>query len=132
STWAYKYTITVRTWFTDGASTETSDTTRAVVVYETNSPFGAGWSMPGLQKATGKSQGVVITEGDGRGVYFRPLGGGAYAAPQGEFTKLVLVGDSIYRLYPDSSVAVFDHLGQLIRVEDRFGNRTSYDYSSGR
>jgi RHS repeat-associated protein len=75
---------------------------------------------------------VVITEGDGRGVYFRPLGAGVFAAPPGEFTKLQTVGDSLYRLYPDGAVAVFDHLNQLIRVADRFGNRTSYSYSSGR
>ncbi len=130
-TGAYKHTAIVRSFFDGGTTTESTDTTRIIVVNEAQSPFGSGWSMPGLQRLTIQSDGIVVSEGDGRAVYYRKVGG-SYVRPAGEFATLMYVAPNYYRRYPDGTEAVFTSTGLLSYVENRFGHRTTFAYTSGR
>jgi RHS repeat-associated protein len=138
ATGAYDYTAEIKSWWLSGGFVFDAVATvpvRLLVVNEVDSPYGAGWSIPGLQRVHTLSAGasVVVTGGDGSIAYFHWTGS-AYVSPAGDFSKLVYRAspDTIRyeRQYPDSSKAYFRATdGRLSYVDDRFGNRTSYQYN---
>jgi RHS repeat-associated protein len=137
-TGVYSYTLVVRNWWADGSMRETSMPVRAIVVNETGSFFGWGWSLVGLQRLYRQADGaLLITEGDGSAVRFGfTCATCTYASPAGEFSQVTPVGtvgaDGIKyrRRYPDGTTYSFHTDGRLLRVEDRFGNRTTYNWDS--
>jgi RHS repeat-associated protein len=133
ATGAYTYTVNVTTHFVDGQFAQSTATTRVIIVKEATSPFGAGWSVPGLQKLHFQADGILVTNGDGSAVFFESAGGGAYAQPLGEFStlKYIAASETYHRLSPDSSKAVFSSTGELQYVVDRFGRSTNFGYSAG-
>jgi RHS repeat-associated protein len=137
ATGAYDYTAEIRSWWVSGSDTLdaiSSVPVRLLVVNEIGSPYGAGWSIPGLQRVHTLTSGssVVVTGGDGSIAYFQWTGS-AYVSPAADFSKLVYhaAPDTIRyeRQYPDSSKAYFRSDGRLSYVDDRFGNRTGYQYN---
>jgi len=150
ATGAYVYTVVIRSWRSDGTFRENNVSVRLLILNETNSPFGAGWSIVGLQRLYPQADGgLVITGGDGSIAYFarlttscQPFGGGtlcttSYASPNGDFTSLVrdsiTGGTSLYpyrRYYPDGAYAYFDPTLRMALVGDRFGNKTTYGYDA--
>jgi RHS repeat-associated protein len=129
-TGAYGYVVIVSSHY---GSTVKADTNAVdiLTLNERASPYGAGWSIAGLQRA-GLSGSAAITDGDGSIAAF--YGGPAWG---GDFSTIVYraAPDTINyeRRYPDSTKAFFRTDGRLSYVDDRYGNRTSYRYDgSGR
>jgi RHS repeat-associated protein len=97
-----------------------------------------GWSVAGIQRLHVQPDGtILLTDGDGSGVYFAcPSFVTPCAGPTGDFSTLRAAGSGsslIYtRAYPDSTKLTFNHLGQLIRVADRWNNATDIVYSGWR
>jgi RHS repeat-associated protein len=112
------------------AGVQTSDiATKFVVVNDTNSAIAAGWTLAGIQRLYLQSDSsALITEGDGNAVYFA-RSGGAYLSPDGEFSKLATTSPSGWtRSYPDSTKLVFNNLGRMIQIRDRFSNVDTIKY----
>jgi YD repeat-containing protein len=107
----------------------TGVSTKLVVVNETTNPVARGWTVAGVQHLYLQGDGsALITEGDGSAVYFAK-NGAYFTAPAGEFSSLTS-GSGYTRRYPDSTKAVFDNSGRMIKLLDRFGNRDSVTYDA--
>jgi YD repeat-containing protein len=134
-TGSYVYQAIVTTAWANGTNEESQPVdVRFTVLDERSSPFGAGWTMPGLQRLHIQPDGILVTEGDGSWSFFLKSGS-SWTAPQEETTTLTFNSSTnrYTRTYPDRTIAVFNGTsGLLLYLEDRFGNRTSYAYSSGR
>ena len=68
----YEVTILV-TWDYGGGSTTTQSwLTKLMVVNETGSPLGRGWTLAGVQRVFPQDSGhVLLAEGDGSAIFFR-------------------------------------------------------------
>lgn len=133
ATGAYTYTVRVRSWW-GTRYTETKIPVRVLVVNERESPFGAGWSIAGLQRLYPQNDGsVVIAEGGGRAVFFTgPCSGTpcTYVRSAGDFTVLTYDGTQYVRSYPGGASLVFGGDGRLQSASDRFDNQTRYNYDA--
>jgi len=106
--------------------------TKFVVVNETSSAIGAGWTLAGIERLYLQSDSsALIAAGEGSAVYFARVGG-AYVSPAGEFSQLVTGtpsgGAGWTRRYPDSTKSVFNTAGGMISVLDRFNTRDTVLY----
>src|SRR2546421_7573126 len=137
TTGVYPMDILVSALYSGGSLITTDVATELVVVNEKSSPIAAGWTLAGIEKLYLQSDSAaLITEGDGSSVYFSHTPG-VYAAPGGEFSKLVLSTlsgtNGWARLYPDSTKIVYDNTGKMVQRRDRFNNITTVAYDgSGR
>lgn len=118
----------MKVWRQNGSTETQQISLRVPVVNERESPFGTGWSMPGLMRLYDQGDGVYITQGDGTGLWFEKNASGAYVSPAGDFSRLMGNGSGWTRHYPDSTRAEFGNSGYLDRMRDRFGNTTSFGY----
>lgn len=85
-TGAHDYTLLVRAW--DGSSfEETSIPVTVLVANRAQSPYGAGWSVGGLQRLHFMSDGdVAVSEGDGSVALFEQVTGAQWSHPRGDWT----------------------------------------------
>jgi len=107
---------------------------------ERTSLVARGWTLAGIEHLVTASDGsALITEGDGSALVFRCWSGtspctGGYTTPAGEYSTLTVSGSGMLltytRMYPDSSSVLFNYLGQMESVRDRFGNAVNYRYDS--
>lgn len=140
ATGAYEYQVIVRRWNNGQLSSDNSSTApwvRVLVVNEAQSPYGAGWSIAGLQRIHRQTDGsLVVTGGNGTAQFYaRPSTCGAqctYQRPMGEWSEIDFDGAQYVRRYRDGTRAVFRSDGLLDRTEDRFGNRTQFAYDAVR
>jgi len=123
ATSAYLHRVVVRTYYADGAVTTAETQARVLVVNEEASHFGAGWSMPGLQRVYPASDGALVVNGDGTAVFFsRACSTCAYQAPEGEFSTLAQRADGSWaRVSAAGDSAVFTGTGLISRYTDRAG-----------
>lgn len=123
NTSAYVYRIVVRSYWGDGAITQGETNARVLVVNEEGSHFGAGWSMPGVQRVFPGSDGDMIVNGDGTAVFFdRACTGCAYVAPDGEFSTLAKRADGTWaRVSASGDSVIFNGSGLITRYADRSG-----------
>lgn len=129
ATGAYDHTVVVRRWWADGTFTESATPVRVLVVNERSSPFGAGWSMPGLQRLHfGNPAGVLLTGGDGTALFFARSGSG-FESPSGDFSTLVADSTGYRRRASDGTESHFGLDGRLRHVRDRFGSQTTFTYT---
>jgi RHS repeat-associated protein len=109
-----------------------------VHVNTTNSQFGSGWGLVGLQElAINPDKSVLWVDGDGsRAVFARGTtvnGITGYSASLGDYSKFEKLADGSYRrTLKDRTVSMFDASGKLQTVTDRDGNVTTYSYSGGK
>jgi len=120
---ASNYDVVVRSYWADGSALQAQVSTKILVINEQQSVFGGGWTMPGLQRVLWTDDGAMVLNGDGTAVFFtRACNGCAYAAPDGEFSRLSQNTDGTWvRAYPDSSRARFTGTGLITGYEDRAG-----------
>jgi len=152
-TGVYHYTAVVTTHWTSGTSDEASTPVRVLVVNEKNSPFGAGWTMPGLQRLRFVGGGILLTEGDGSAAFFE--GSSCedqeceYTSPPGDYSTLSLVQQRVrvgtgsntqfvyepvnyVRRYIDGTTLRFDLMGRLTSASNRFDEATQYTWQGER
>jgi RHS repeat-associated protein len=109
-------------------------TMKLMVVNEQNSAVARGWTVAGVARLYEQSttdSSALITEGDGSAIYFLKSGS-SYVAPLGEFRRLTVSGTDTSRQWllasVDSTKEIFNYLGLLKKVTDRFGNSVDFDY----
>lgn len=141
ATGVYHYTAIVKSYWTSGVDSgsvkQSSVPVAVLVINEQASPFGAGWSMAGLQRLIfpgTDTTSVVLTEGTGAlSVFTRTCRTCAFSRPPGDFSRLeyiysdtALAGYS--RRYPDGTEYRFATTGELLWVADRFGTTVTFHY----
>ncbi|HEX2203958.1 MAG TPA: hypothetical protein VHG91_11695, partial [Longimicrobium sp.] len=137
ATGAHAYTAVVRRWRGTGVVDEAVPV-RVLVVNESASRFGRGWSVPGAQRLqVADDGGRTVTEGDGTILYFQRACAtcDTWLPPKGEYSTLhYLSGPSPYyeRRSVDGRVAVFSATGLLQALRDPGGARTAFAYSGTR
>jgi len=103
---------------------------RVMILNDFGSPYGPGWNIAGLQRVIVGTGGAMIAHGDGTAVFFTS-GVDGFEAPLGEFSTLTQNATEYLRTYPDSGKAVFTlSTGRLKYTQDRFGNRTTFEYDA--
>ncbi|MDB4948141.1 MAG: repeat protein [Gemmatimonadetes bacterium] len=143
ATGVYTYTLVVRTYWSDGTYNEASPVAaRVLVSNHRSSPFGAGWSIAGMPRIQNTQSGdYVVLEEAGVLEYFAfthctpDASGGQVCysdAPAGDFSALTYsYATSTYiRQFPDGGRDVFYSDGRLQYREDRFGNRTTFGWTT--
>lgn len=124
ATGAHAYDAVVTSYWADGSSLQAAPARiRVLVVNERNSVYGAGWSVPGIQRLYVQSDGIFLTEGDGTGKWFprspqctTPTQSWChYLSPAGDFTRLTYDsrGNNYQRHYLDNTVIKFTATGRM-------------------
>lgn len=132
STGAYAYDVIVTSYWSDGTTLQAPAVrTRVLVVNERNSPYGAGWTIPGVQRLYVQSDGIFVTEGDGTGRWFRrspqcttPTQQWCYyTSPDGDFSRLTYDAHNnrYQRHYRDGTVVRFSASGVMQSVSPSNG-----------
>jgi RHS repeat-associated protein len=134
STGAYDYIAEVRNWWGSESQARTV-ALRSLVVNESASRFGWGWSIAGLQRLhLGRADGgIVVTAGDGSIAFFAQActPNCVYASPAGDFSQLVRPDSFGYvRKYPDGTVYRFSANGLLENIATRWGDTTKFIYAA--
>jgi YD repeat-containing protein len=131
ATGIYPATLTITKYGGTDAGPETY-TSSQVVVNDASSPYGAGWTIGGLQQITVGTAGstLVITDGYHIGEEFTSSNGTSYAGPAYDLSSLSYNSSShIYtRTYTNGTVVTFNSSGQETSIADRNGNTTDYAY----
>ena len=116
------------------AGSTASQTGQFRVVNSTESPFGAGWGLAGLQQLVENPDGsVLLIDGGGLQLYFDAPdnAGEPLVSPPGDFSILEKLGDGTYRrTMKDQTVYEFGADDRLAQVTDRNGNLTQFQYDT--
>jgi YD repeat-containing protein len=111
-----------------GTSTQMQTLTQQVLVEDrSNSAYGKGWNLSGVEKLIPQSNGTLFINGAGVRVWYNSSG----AATSGMMANSPLVqqSDMSWRLnLPDGSYHTFDPSGRMTATVDAFGNSVNYSY----
>ncbi len=138
ATGRYAFTMNVLEQYADGTSQTLSFVSYKDVLNWSQSPFGPGWNLEGLDAlapaTAGGPAGVSLVESDGTMTFFWPNGSGEYNAEAGPFAFDTLTGSwtSGFTLTgTNGTLEDFNTAGQLTTVTDGDGNNTVYNYPGG-
>jgi RHS repeat-associated protein len=101
------------------------------IINSSSSPFGAGWSLSGLEHIWSVTGGVILELSGGTSLWFASAGGGSFTTPAGDFSTLTQnIGTSVYtRTLTDGTTITFNSSGYQTAVTDRDGRTTDYAYN---
>jgi RHS repeat-associated protein len=98
----------------------------------TPDPYGAGWSIAGIDRLAVSDSGVLFIYGSGGSRFFQDAGGGSYTSPDEDFGTLARNSDQSFTYTAkDKTVSHFTSQGLLSSVVDRDGVTRNYLYSGG-
>lgn len=138
-TGAYMEEAAVRSYKADGTWFETRVPVRLLVVNDTNSRYGAGWNVAGIQRIWGNNDGVMLIEGDGVVRWFANercyTERCHYVTPDGDFTSLTYEWSQMQfvRTYRDGSRVTFAIRGDqavMTSATDAFGRVTAFEWQN--
>src|SRR5206468_10671657 len=92
-------------------------------------PFGAGWSLAGVERIFSVTGGVILDLGNGESLWFaNGQTSGTFVTPPGDFSTLTQnTSTQVYtRTMPDGTTITFNGSGYQTAVADRNGNTTSF------
>ena len=127
----------LRTTSNFGSSRVSSDTSDEILVRnESQSPFGPGWTLAGLERIFFNSDGsLAVVIGDNALVHFKPQEESPpfenFLPVEGEYSRIVKNPDDTFtRILTDGTRINFDSLGLHISTVDRNGNTTNFGYDA--
>ena len=126
----YPYSFTISCQFPTSRRAGSADG-QTVIINESNSPYGAGWTVADLRRlhVSADRQFVAMDLANGHFWRFTRNTDGTYEAPAAHFSELFENADSTFRLVTKSGTQYnFDLQGLLTSVSDRNNNETSYTY----
>lgn len=129
----YDYTVVVTSYWPNGESRSAEAAVKVPILNERNSPFGAGWTIAGLERAYLAPGGTMITDGMGGVKWFKTTTCSAgnvceHESPPGDASRLVYMGGYWDRYYEDGGFQEYWGTGYPIFRQNRYGWRTTYNY----
>jgi YD repeat-containing protein len=127
---AYPWTFHVQAMFGDGSTVDQYYSGVALVVANDASPFGAGWTLDGLNRLWIGSGGVMMMYGSGAAPrYFTTQCDGTYMSPPDDLGTLVKNGDGTFKYTSKYQVVWnFDSTGLLKTIVDPHGLAATFTY----
>lgn len=128
----YPYTFTISCQFPVSRRAGSTDG-QTVIINESNSPYGAGWSVADLRRLyiSADRQFVAMDLANGNFWRFTRNPDGTYEAPPAHFSELLENADGTFRVVTKSGTQYnFDLQGLLTSVSDRNSNETAYIYDN--
>jgi RHS repeat-associated protein len=129
----YNYDLDINCYFPQSRRLgKVSD--QVIIHNESNSTFGAGWTIVGLQRIYEHSSGrVMLTEGTATSLIFEPMDPAVdpngFDSPPGDFSTLSRAPDTtLERRMKNGMRHRFDATGLMIESIDRNNNVTTYNY----
>jgi len=129
STGRYSYSIAVTANYATPVTTTYSGSVN--VINDASSPFGAGWTLSGLEHIWSVTGGVILELPGGLSLWFASAGSGTFTTPAGDFSTLTQnTGTNVYtRTLTNGTKITFNPSGYQTAVTDTDGNATSYAYN---
>jgi YD repeat-containing protein len=111
--------------------TTESKNDKVIVVNDSNSIFGGGWNVAGLQKLViNQDNSALLIDGGGSQWLFDVPIGSIYQSPAGDFSKLERLIDGTWqRRTKDGTLYQFDTQGLMVVATDKQGNTTRHIYN---
>jgi RHS repeat-associated protein len=132
ATGIYSYTLEIRNWYPDPATSQPRTVNGEVlVVNRSSSPFGAGWWLAGFEQFLWLADGRrMVVGGDGTVRVYAPVGGGLFvAANPSRPDTLNGSGADYIRIAPHGIRVQFSGAtGKHIATINRLGHRTDFAY----
>ena len=126
--------VTFKMNLTSGGTSTDNWTDTTMIDNGISSPFGAGWSIGGMQRIIpGGSGTLMLTDGNDPPEEFTSSGGDDYAGSANDTSSLTYsAATTTYtRTYQDGSSVTFNNSGVETSSTDTNGNTTTYGYSGG-
>ncbi len=134
STNVYPYTMQVVAITSGVQDTLEALTGQLVVVNRSQSPFGAGWWLAGLDQLIAQpGGGFLFVGGDGSTRVYTPVPGQPteWTAPQVDHRDLLqLIGSEYVQMLPHGLTVHFNSAGQHTATVNRLGEQTSFTYDA--
>jgi RHS repeat-associated protein len=110
--------------------TTESKNDKLIVVNDSNSVFGGGWNVSGLQKLViNQDNSALLIDGGGSQWLFN-ASGNTYQSPAGDFSKLERLLDGTWqRTTKDGTRYQFNAKGLMVAATDKQGNTTRHIYN---
>jgi YD repeat-containing protein len=128
----YAYQVDVTAYF----STPTTDSYLGYIdiINNADSPFGAGWSLQGLDRLWPVSGGAILEMAGGVSMWFADgETTGTFVSPASDFSTLTEnIDGSFTRVAADGMTTQFASSGLQTAIVDRNGNTTTFTYDSGK
>jgi hypothetical protein len=99
---------------------------RALIIDERNSPYGAGWSIAGLERLIPVADSLLLVDGAGVASFFTRCGANCWNSPPGDYSVLTKDVTNYYRSLRNGTVMTFNGAGYLIKSKNRFNDSTVY------
>ena len=135
ATSVYPVSLTITKYYSNASPSTAGHNGNLMVVNDSSSPYGAGWSVGGLQRMTVVSPGgvVMIVVGSGQPEEFTTGNGNTYTGDGVDTSSLLysMSSGTYTRTYVDGTVVTFSGSGQETSVADRNGNTYSFSYVGG-
>ena len=132
ATGLYSDSLTITKYFSGGGTSNETYAGTLMVVNDSSSPYGAGWSIGGLQQITVGTAGstLMITDGNDPPEEFTSTNGVNYTGYAPDTSTLTYSSSShtYTRTYTDGTAIVFNSSGQETSIADRNGNTYHYAY----
>jgi RHS repeat-associated protein len=128
----YTYTLELRNWY-GSSSLATTASGQIAIVNRSNSAFGAGWWLAGLEELNVGT--MVWTGGDGSLRQYQPVSGmtNVWVAPSLDHPDTLKFDGTTYSRFDQAGVRVqFDATGKHVGTVNRLGHLTTFAYTSGR
>ena len=111
-------------------------TGRAVIVNQSQSPYGAGWSLLEEHRLHFDADGcIVLTFGNASWRRFTPdpMNAGRWISPPGDYSTLShdIRSETFRRTFRDGSVHTFGGTGRIQTMADRYGQAVTFTYGNG-
>jgi RHS repeat-associated protein len=134
TTGVYIYTLAVTNWWNGATAMTDTQMVKIPVIARQKTPFGAGWSLAGVERLYPRLDSMLWVGGDGSTRQYTSAGTNVWAAPNVDRPD-TLKKDPVLKLYtrflPHGVRVVFDTLGHHIFTVNRLSDTTRFTWSGG-
>ena len=128
STGYFPWSLNVAVDYTSTGLASTTYNGKMGIVNRDTSPFGAGWSVAGIDQLVGVTGGMLYVEGDGDWKFFADMGNGNYRSSVEDSGTLSRTGTiGLYTFTYNTAQQeefTFNDAGLLVRIDDAAGTTT--------